>query len=179
MIYDYSVYDRQGKEIPLANYKGQVLLIVNTATACGFTPQYKELQRLYDTYHDKGLTILDIPCNQFKEQAPESDDDIHQFCQLHYKTGFDQLKKSNVTGENALPLYDYLTKEKGFQGFGTSVKGLAMATFLKTIDKDYAKTDSIKWNFTKFLVDRKGHVLARFEPTISIKTIERVIKEVI
>lgn len=178
-IYDYSLFTRQDEEIPLSTYKGQVILIVNTATACGFTPQYKELQALFDCYHEQGLVILDIPCNQFKEQAPESDEEIHQFCQLHYQTGFDQLKKSDVKGANALPVFAYLTSQHGFKGFGKSAKGLAMSAFVKTLDKDYQANDDIKWNFTKFLIDRHGQVVARFEPTSKMKDLEQAIQKLL
>lgn len=178
-IYDYSLFTRQNEEIPLSIYKGQVILIVNTATACGFTPQYKELQTLFDRYHEQGLVILDIPCNQFKEQAPESDEEIHQFCQLHYQTGFDQLKKSDVKGENALPIFAYLTSQQGFKGFGKSAKGLAMSAFLKTLDKDYQANNDVKWNFTKFLIDRQGQVVARFEPTSKMKDLEKAIQKLL
>ena len=107
-IYDYTVPDTQGNDIPLSDYKGKVMIIVNTATGCGFTPHYKELEEMYRKYHDKGLEIIDIPCNQFAGQAPGTDEEIHEFCTLKYDTHFPQMKKSDVNGENALPLYAYL-----------------------------------------------------------------------
>lgn len=179
MIYDYSLNNRHGDEISLKTFKGKVLLIVNTATGCGFTPQYKDLQTLYDNYHDVGLEIIDIPCNQFNQQAPGSDEDIYQFCQLNYQTLFEQMAKSDVNGDNALPLYTFLKSQQGFKGFGIGPKALAMSAFLKTLDSNYKNTPDIKWNFTKFLVARDGEVVARFEPTISMKTVEKAIKDLL
>ena len=170
-IYDYSVPTPKGDPISLQDYKGKVLLIVNTATGCGFTPQYKEIEEIYETFHDKGFDVIDIPCNQFAGQAPESDEEIHEFCTLKYKTQFPQMKKSDVNGENELPLYTYLKAQKGFEGFGKGPKALAMSALLKKVDKDYKNNPNIKWNFTKFLVDRDGNVVARFEPTASMKAV--------
>ena len=164
-IYEYSVQDAGGREVPLRSFEGKVLLIVNTATGCGFTPQYKELERLYETYGARGLEILDIPCNQFAGQAPGTDEEIHTFCTLHYNTRFPQMKKAEVNGSGALPLYGYLKSQKGFEGFGKGPKAVLMRGVLKKIDKDYENNSDIKWNFTKFLVDREGRVVARFEPT--------------
>ena len=170
-IYDYSVPTPKGDPISLQDYKGKVLLIVNTATGCGFTPQYKEIEEIYETFHDKGFDVIDIPCNQFAGQAPESDEEIHEFCTLKYKTQFPQMKKSDVNGENELPLYTYLKAQKGFEGFGKGPKALAMSALLKKVDKDYKNNPNIKWNFTKFLVDRDGNVVARFESTASMKAV--------
>ncbi|MBR2727161.1 MAG: glutathione peroxidase [Solobacterium sp.] len=165
IIYDYAVKNTLGEEISLADYRGKVLVIVNTATGCGFTPQYEDLEKLYEDYHDNGLEIIDIPCNQFAGQTPGTDEEIHEFCTLHYNTQFPQMTKSEVNGENALPLYGYLKEQKGFAGFGSGVKALAMSTMLRGIDKNYKTNPDIKWNFTKFVVDREGNVVARFEPT--------------
>ena len=121
-IYDYKVLDRKGNEVSMESFKGKVLLIVNTATGCGFTPQYKGLEELYQKYHDKGLEILDFPCDQFGHQAPGDDDEIHEFCQMKYKTSFDNFKKIEVNGENEIPLYTFLKSQKGFAGF-TGIKG--------------------------------------------------------
>ncbi|WP_124057950.1 glutathione peroxidase [Vaginisenegalia massiliensis] len=178
-IYDYSVTSGDGREISLAEYKDKVILIVNTATGCGFTPQYEAIEKLYEDYHDQGLEVIDIPCNQFKNQAPGSDEEIQAFCQLHYHTQFLQMKKSDVNGPDALPLYGYLKEQKDFEGFGKSAKALAMATMLLTIDKDYKHNPDIKWNFTKFVVDRQGQVVARFEPTADMKLVEACIKELL
>ena len=171
-IYDFSVPTPSGEEFSLAEWKGRVILIVNTATGCGFTPHYKELEAMYEQYHDKGFEILVIPCNQFAGQTPGTDDEIHEFCTLKYNTQFPQMKKSEVNGEGALPLYVYLKSQKGFEGFGKGPKALAMSALLKTIDKDYKNNPDIKWNFTKFLVDRKGEVVARFEPTANMESVD-------
>ena len=164
MIYDYSVQDAQGNDIPLSKYKGKVLLIVNTATACGFTPQYKELEEIYEQYHAKGFEIIDVPCNQFGEQAPGTDAEIHQFCTLRYNTKFPQMKKSDVNGEYALPLFTYLKSQKKFEGFGEGKMAEMLSDFIQKIDSDYKNNPEIKWNFTKFVIDRDGTVVARFEP---------------
>ena len=171
-LYDYSVKDRTGNEVSLEQYRGKVVLVVNTATGCGFTPQYKELEEMYEKYHDQGLEILDIPCNQFAGQTPGTDEEIHEFCTLRYNTQFPQMKKSEVNGENELPLYTWLKSQKGFEGFGHGPMALAMSAMLKKIDKDYKNNPDIKWNFTKFLVGRDGEVVERFEPTESMKKVE-------
>ncbi len=178
-IYDYSVIDGQGQTVSLKNYEGKVLLIVNTATGCGFTPQYKELEEMYEKYNEKGFEILDIPCNQFAAQAPGTDEEIHEFCTLHYNTKFPQMKKSDVNGENALPLYEYLKSQKGFEGFGKGPKALAMNVIMKKFDKDFKNNPNIKWNFTKFVVDRSGNVVARFEPTGDMKKLDSLIASLI
>ena len=171
-LYDYSVKDRTGNEVSLEQYRDKVVLVVNTATGCGFTPQYKELEEMYEKYHDQGLEILDIPCNQFAGQTPGTDEEIHEFCTLRYNTQFPQMKKSEVNGENELPLYTWLKSQKGFAGFGHGPMALAMSAMLKKIDKDYKNNPAIKWNFTKFLVGRDGEVVERFEPTESMKKVE-------
>lgn len=174
-IYDYSVMNTASEEVSLKDYEGTVMVIVNTATDCGFTPQYKPLEQMYEKYHEEGFEILDIPCNQFAGQAPGTDEEIHEFCTLHYNTQFPQMKKSDVNGESALPLYGYLKSHKGFEGFGNGPKAPAMNTMLEKIDKDYKNNPDIKWNFTKFVVDRQGNVVARFEPTADMKELENFI----
>ena len=176
MIYDYEVPTRTGEKLSLAEYKDKVLLIVNTATGCGFTPHYKDIEAMYEKYHDQGFEVLDVPCNQFAGQTPGTDDEIHEFCTLHYNTKFPQMKKSDVNGENALPLFTYLKEQKGFEGFGKGPKALAMSVMLSKIDKDYKNNPDIKWNFTKFVVDRQGNVVARFEPTADMKKVEECVK---
>lgn len=178
-IYDFTLYDRKGNEYPLANYKGEVMLIVNTATGCGFTPHYEPIEKMYEAYHDKGFEVIDIPCNQFRGQAPGTDEEIHEFCTLKYNTQFPQMKKSDVNGENELPLYTYLKSQKGFEGFGKGVKALAMKAMAKSADKNYQTSPDIKWNFTKFLVDREGNVVARFEPTADMKEVEKAVAALI
>lgn len=172
-IYDYTIKDGKGNDVSMADYKGKVFLVVNTATGCGFTPQYKELEDMYEKYHEKGFEIVDIPCNQFAGQAPESDEEIHEFCTLKYHTQFPQMKKVEINGEGAIPLYGYLKSQKGFEGFGKGAKALAMSAMLKKIDKDYKNNPEIKWNFTKFLVDRDGNVVARFEPTHDMGDVDK------
>ena len=176
-IYDFSVRTQEGNEVSLADYKGKVLLIVNTATGCGFTPQYNELQDLYAAHQEDGLEILDFPCNQFGEQAPGSDEEIHSVCTLRYKITFPQFSKVDVNGENAIPLYRWLVENSRFEGFGKSPMGLMMGGVLKKIDKDYKDSNTIKWNFTKFLIDREGKVIARFEPTVSMKTVKEEVEK--
>ena len=179
MIYNYEVTKANGKKLSLSEYKGKVMLIVNTATGCGFTPQYEPIEKLYKDYHEKGLEILDIPCNQFGGQAPGSDEEIHEFCTLHYNTTFPQMKKSDVNGENELPLYTYLKEQKGFAGFDEhKLKGLLEDMFNKA-DPDWAKKSDIKWNFTKFVIDRQGNVVARFEPTADMAKVEECIKSLL
>ena len=175
-IYDYKLTAGDGSEVSLADHKGKVMLIVNTATGCGFTPQYKELEEMYEAYHDQGFEILDIPCNQFMNQTPGTDEEIHEFCTLKYNTQFPQMKKSDVNGENELPLYTYLKSQKGFEGFGKGAKAAAFGVMMKKFDKDYKNNPAIKWNFTKFLVDRGGNVVQRFEPTHSMDDVDAAVK---
>lgn len=177
-IYNYTVPTVDGGEKSLADFKGKVMLIVNTATGCGFTPHYKDLESMYEKYHDKGLEIIDIPCNQFLGQAPGTDEEIHQFCTLNYNTQFPQMKKSDVNGENELPLYTYLKSQKGFKGF-KGEKADFMDDFLSKMDKNYKDTPDIKWNFTKFLIDRDGNVIERFEPTNDMKDVEAAVAKLL
>ncbi len=173
-VYDFNVLDRKGNEVSLSEYKGKILLIVNTATRCGFTPQYEELEALYKVYKDKGLEILDFPCNQFGQQAPGSEEEIHSFCQLNYGTEFPQFKKIEVNGENQSPLFAYLKAQKGFTGFNLNHKiGALLHDMMLKADPDYASKPDIKWNFTKFLINQQGEVVARYEPTHDIKLIEQ------
>lgn len=172
-IYDFNVKDDAGKDVSLAEYKGKVLLIVNTATRCGFTPQYKELEALYEKYAKDGFEILDFPCNQFGGQAPGTIQEIHQFCTANFNISFPQFDKIDVNGENASPLYVYLKSQKGFGGFDvTDERGKMMDGMLRKQDTDYDKKSDIKWNFTKFLVSRDGQVIKRYEPTDKMNDIE-------
>ena len=168
-IYDFTVKDNKGNKVSLAQYKGKVMLIVNTATACGFTPQYAELETLHETYADKGLVILDFPCNQFGAQAPGTDDEIQQFCVLNFNTRFARFKKIDVNGDHELPLYTFLKSQKGFAGFDMD-HPLApiLDDMFRKADPNYDKNPDVKWNFTKFLVNKEGTVVARFEPTATI-----------
>jgi len=178
-FYDLSVTAADGTEIPMKNYEGKVVMIVNTATGCGFTPHYAPMEEMYEKYHDQGLEIIDVPCNQFAGQAPESDEEIHEFCTLKYHTQFPQMKKSDVNGETAIPLYQYLKSQKGFEGFGKGPKALAMSALLKKMDKDYKNNPEIKWNFTKFIVNREGEVVKRFEPTADMKKVEEYVSSLL
>ena len=168
-FYDLSVEKSDGTQLSMADLKGKVVLVVNTATGCGFTPQYEPIEKMYEKYHEQGFEVVDVPCNQFAGQTPGNDEEIHEFCQLKYHTRFPQMKKSDVNGENELPLFTYLKEEKGFEGFGHGPAALAMSALLLKMDKDYKKNSKIKWNFTKFLVDREGNVIGRFEPTYDMK----------
>ena len=174
-IYDIKVKDMDGKEVSMSEYKGKVLLIVNTATKCGFTPQYEELQELYDKFKDKGLVILDFPCNQFGEQAPGDIASIHQFCTEKYSTTFPQFDKIDVNGENESPLFAFLKSKQAFKGFGNGAQAKFMDEMMKKKDPEYASKPDIKWNFTKFLVDAQGNVIARFEPTVSMNLVSSMV----
>ena len=177
MIYDYVVKGRKDEDISLRDYEGKVLLVVNTATGCGFTPQYKGLEELYQKYKDKGLEILDFPCDQFGHQAPGSDEEINEFCTLKYNTTFPRFKKIDVNGENAIELFKYLEDNAPYE----KPKGLKNGATMKMLEKLSGTKDSneIRWNFTKFLVDKEGNVVKRFEPIIDIKDVEEeVIKYV-
>ena len=178
-FYDYKVTAPDGTEVSMNDFEGKVVLVVNTATGCGFTPHYKDIEEMYEKYHDQGLEVLDIPCNQFAGQTPGTDEEIHEFCTLHYNTHFPQMKKSDVNGENELPLYTYLKSQQGFKGFGMSPAGIAMSAMCKKIDKDYKKNPDIKWNFTKFVVDREGNVVARFEPTAKMEDVAKFVGELV
>lgn len=174
-IYDFSFKAQDGSEVSMEQYKGKVLLIVNTATGCGFTPQYDELQDLYEEFADKGLEILDFPCDQFGHQAPGSDEEIHSFCTGRFGITFPQFSKIEVNGDNAIPLYKWLVDNSKFEGFGKSPMGLAMVAVAKSQDKDYKNNSAIKWNFTKFLISRDGQILGRFEPTFSMKKLREAV----
>lgn len=153
-IYDFTVKDQNGKDVKLSEFKGKYLLIVNTATQCGFTKQYAEMQHMYNKFMDEGFVILDFPCNQFGEQAPGSDAEIHNFCTQQFNITFPQFKKIDVNGENALPLFTWLKAQKGYEG---------------------ADNSDIQWNFTKFVIDKNGKVVKRFEPTTDMYDVQEFI----
>lgn len=177
-IYDLKVKNRNNEEISLSVFKGKVLIIVNTATGCGFTPQYEGLEKLYKEYHDKGLEIIDIPCNQFGNQAPGTNDEIHEFCVLKYNTSFDQFEKADVNGENELPLYTYL-KEKIKEDKINEIKNKVAMKAVEKISKTAKKDGDIKWNFTKFLIDKNGNVVGRYSPTFKPEDMEDDVKYLI
>ena len=178
-IYDFKVKAQDGSEVSLSDYKGKVLLIVNTATGCGFTPQYDALQDLYDAHQKDGLEILDFPCNQFADQAPGSDEEIHSFCTGRFGITFPQFSKIDVNGENAIPLYQYITANTKFGGFGISPMAAILSGVVKKMDKDYKNNGNIKWNFPKILVNRDGEIVARFEPTEDMKKVAAKVEEVL
>jgi hypothetical protein len=184
-IYSFKVKDNKQNEVELSKYKGKVLLIVNTATECGFTPQYEELQNLYEKLNSKGLEILDFPCNQFGNQAPGSSEEIAQFCSTRFGVTFPQFDKVEVNGENAIDLYKYLVNEKGFGGFDPShpltsvLNGILGKLAKKDSDSKFDSNRDIRWNFTKFLIDKEGNVVERFEPTENIKNIEKKVNELL
>ena len=177
-IYDISVTNRKDDEVRLDIYKGNVLLIVNTATGCGFTPQYEALEELYNKYHEKGLEVLDFPCNQFGHQAPGSDDEIHEFCTAKYNTSFDQFKKIEVNGENEAPLFKFL-KENSPKEIINGMKNKITMKGIEKISSTCKDEKDIKWNFTKFLVDRGGNVVARYSPIENPKVMEDEIKSLL
>ena len=176
-VYDFTVKDRSGNDVDLKAYEGKVLLIVNTATGCGFTPHYDPLEAMYKEMRDQGFEILDFPCNQFANQAPGSDDEIHEFCTVKFGTEFPQFAKVDVNGDTASPLFAFLATEKPFAGFGKGIKNAALEKFANANNKTYGDKAYIKWNFTKFLVDRKGNVIARFEPTVDMNEVKKAVAE--
>lgn len=175
-VYDFSGDDAQGVETSLREWEGKVMLIINSATECGFTPQYDKLQDLYEKYEADGFVVLDFPCNQFGHQAPGSNDEIVLFCDSKYGITFPIFSKIEVNGENALPLFTYLKSQKGFAGFDPNHPLTPMLeSALERMDPGYAENSDIKWNFTKFLIDRDGNVVRRFEPTADMEEVEQEI----
>ena len=178
-FYNLSVTAANGTEVSMKDYAGKVVLVVNTATGCGFTPHYKDIEAMYEKFHDRGFEVIDVPCNQFAGQTPGTDDEIHEFCTIKYHTQFPQMKKSDVNGETAIPLFKYLKSQKGFEGFGKGPKALAMSALLSKMDKDYKNNSEIKWNFTKFVIDREGNVVARFEPTAKMDKVAEFVESLL
>lgn len=175
-IYDFKAESNGGEEVNFADYKGKVLLIVNTASKCGFTPQYDGLEDLYKKYRDQGLVVVGFPCDQFGHQEPGTNEEIEEFCRLNFGVTFPLMAKSDVNGENANEIFKWLYSEKPFAGFGDSDRGKSMDGMLSRGNPDYASNPDIKWNFTKFLIDRKGHVVARFEPVVTPEDMESQIQ---
>ena len=165
--FDYTVTKQDGTTTSLDAYKGKV----------GFTPQYDDLEAIYKKYRDQGFEVLDFPCNQFAGQAPDSDEEIHSFCTMKFGTEFPQFKKIDVNGDSADPLFVALATEKPFQGFGRTVKALALKKFADANNKKYGDKAYIMWNFTKFLVDREGRLVARFEPTVDMAEVEKAVAQ--
>ena len=177
-VYDFTVTAQDGSAKDLADYRGKVLLIVNTATGCGFTPQYTELESMYRELKEQGLEILDFPCNQFANQAPGGDEEIHSFCTGRFGITFSQFSKIDVNGENAIPLYQWLTQNTTFAGFKGAMK-LLLTPIVKKMDSEYKENGNIKWNFTKFLINREGEIVARFEPTTDMKDVREAVVNVL
>ncbi len=164
-VYDYEYTSIEGKHVPMSEYKGKVMVIVNTASKCGFTPQYKGLEELYKKYNEKGFEVIGFPCNQFGEQEPGDEEAISEFCSVRYGVTFPLSQKVDVREDSAIPLFQYLTGQKSFDGFGKGIKARALMTFVKSKQGDSIHDDQIKWNFTKFLIDREGNVVGHYEPT--------------
>lgn len=163
-IYDFEVIDGEGNTVSLSQYKNKVLLIVNSATKCGFTPQYTQLNEIYNNFHERGFEILDFPCNQFNGQTPGTIKEITHLCRTKWLVPYTIFDKIDVNGENAHPLYEYLKSEQPFKAI-TGKDAERLKVILRISNKNYEDNDDIKWNFTKFLVDRDGNVVRRFEPT--------------
>lgn len=176
-IYDFKAQSNKGEEVDFSNYKGKVLLIVNTASKCGFTPQYDGLEALYQKYKDKGLVVVGFPCNQFGHQEPGNNEEIAEFCRLNFGVTFPLMDKVEVNGENANPIFKWLYAEKPFTGFGEGETAQFMDQMLSNQNPNYASNPDIKWNFTKFLIDRNGNVVDRFEPTVAPEQMEQRIVE--
>lgn len=173
-VYEFEVEGRKNELLSLSEYAGMVSLVVNTATGCGFTPQYEKLEKMYEDYHKKGFTILDFPCNQFNNQAPGSSEQIHSFCTARYNVSFPQFAKIRVNGEDATELYKYLKNKRGFKGFNLNTpEGRFLDRMVRENDPTYEKNNEIKWNFTKFLVSREGKVLKRYEPLDDLEMIRK------
>ena len=165
-VYDYAYTSIEGNPVSMSQYKGKVVLIVNTASICGFAPQYEGLETLYQRYRDQGFEVIGFPCNQFMDQEPGDEAAISEFCSVRYGVTFPMSAKADVRGDDAIPLFRYLTKQKGFEGMGKGIKNKAFDMMLKARYKDGYKDSQVKWNFTKFLMDRQGEVTARFEPVV-------------
>ena len=177
-IYDYKAIASNGKEIDFADFKGKVLMIINTASKCGFTPQFDGLEELNEKYRERGLVMLGFPCNQFANQDPGTDSEITEFCRVNYGVTFQMMKKIDVNGKEEHPLYTYL-KEQAPKEEVKGLKAKAATALFSKISKSVEKDSDIKWNFTKFLINKKGQVVARFEPTEKIENIAKQIEELL
>ena len=175
-VYDYSLLNKAGEEQSLKDFEGKVLVIVNTASKCGFTHQYDGLEAIYKKYKDQGLEIIAVPSNQFGEEEPGSNSEIQSFCKVNYRVTFTVMGKSDVRDESALDLFKYMIKEQPFKGFPPSDKTEMLTDYLNDIDPNYLTDDEVKWNFTKFVIDRKGNVVGRFEPVVKPMEMESFIK---
>lgn len=178
-IYQFKDSSNKGQEVDFSQFKGKVLLIANTASKCGFTPQYEGLEALYQQYKDQGLVVIGFPCDQFGHQEPGTADEIETFCKLNYGVTFPLMAKTEVNGENANPIFQWLYGQLPFQGFGDSDTAKMMDKMLSGRNPDYAANPDIKWNFTKFLVDKKGKAVARFEPTATPESMKEAIEKLL
>jgi glutathione peroxidase len=178
-VYECSYTSIEGKPVEMASYRGLVLLVVNTASKCGFTPQYEGLEKLHETYRDKGFTVIGFPSGQFNEQELPSNGEIREFCTARYGVSFPLSQKVEVRGSGAIPLYKHLTSQKGFEGMGGGLKAKMMQAMLKAKYGEGYQDDEVKWNFTKFLIDDGGEVVARYESPVDPKEIENDIKRLI
>lgn len=178
-IYGFASVSNSGETVQFSDYKGKVLLIVNTASKCGFTPQYDGLEALYQKYKDNGLVVIGFPCDQFGHQEPGTNEEIAEFCRLNHGVTFPLMAKVEVNGENADPVFKWLYTEKPFAGFGDGETALFMDQMLSRQDAGYASNPDIKWNFTKFLIDREGKVVARYEPTVIPEQLEADIERLL
>ena len=179
-IYDFKIKNIDGEVVNLKQYKGKVLLVVNTASKCGFTPQYADLQKLYENYNSKGFEILGFPCNQFAEQEPANNDEVKKFCQINYGVSFPLFEKIDVRGENIHPIFKYLTETAPFQGVESAgEKGKGLFAFINEKFPEFLKGNSIKWNFTKFLIDKNGNIIKRYESPVEPMDISKDIDNII
>ena len=177
-IYDFKALTSKGKELDFAQFRGKVLLIVNTASKCGFTPQFAGLEELNKKYKDRGLVVIGFPCNQFKEQDPGSDGQIEEFCQLNYGVSFQIMKKTDVNGADAEPIFEYLKSQAPTEEY-SGLKAKPAKALFKTLSKSVEKDSDIKWNFTKFLVSRDGETVRRYAPTTTPAKMEQDIEEML
>ena len=177
-IFDFKALNNKGIEVDLAQYEGKVLLIVNTASKCGFTPQYDGLEELYQKYKERGLVILGFPCDQFAHQEPGSNEEIAEFCRINHGVTFPLMAKIEVNGENEHPVYSYLKSVAPTEEY-KGLKGKATRTMLKGLSKSAKKDSDILWNFTKFLVSRDGAVVKRFAPVAEPASFEKDIEEML
>ncbi|MDR1126842.1 MAG: glutathione peroxidase [Treponema sp.] len=178
-IYDFSYTSIEGNPVAMSEYQGKVLLIVNTASKCGFTPHYKGLEDLYRKYKKDGFVVIGFPCNQFGGQEPSSEAEIADFCAVRYGVDFPLSKKVDVRDSSAHPLFKYLTEQKGFVGLGSGLKATVMSAMFKKLYKESYHDRQIKWNFTKFLIDKNGNVINRYEPTTKLETIAPAIEKLL
>ena len=177
-IYDFKAFTSKGKELNFADFQGKVLLVVNTASKCGFTPQFAGLEEMNQKYKDKGLVVIGFPCNQFKEQDPGTDSQIEEFCQLNYGVTFQIMRKVDVNGPDATPVFEFLKAQAPTEEYH-GLKAKAAKALFKTLSKSVEKDSDIKWNFTKFLISKDGETIKRYAPTTEPKDFEKELEEML